>query len=60
MIALTPAADDADHVPMLVDHNPKVPSRIAPLVEGTGESPSPVFSAMAQRPAGAGAESAPG
>ncbi len=39
VIAGTPARDDADHVRMLVDSNPQVPSRIEALIEGTGESP---------------------
>ncbi len=55
IIALTPAEDDADHVPLLVDHNPQVPSRIKALVEGTGEDPGPVLADMARRLAGAGA-----
>ncbi|TIQ38176.1 MAG: amino acid racemase, partial [Mesorhizobium sp.] len=35
----TPAADDADHIHLLVDQNPKVPSRIDALINGTGPSP---------------------
>ncbi|MEM6545430.1 MAG: aspartate/glutamate racemase family protein, partial [Pseudomonadota bacterium] len=49
VIALTPATDDADHIPMLVDNNSQVPSRIAALLEGTGTSPEPVLIAMAER-----------
>ncbi|MDX1604696.1 MAG: amino acid racemase [Candidatus Competibacterales bacterium] len=55
IIALTPAEDDVDHVPLLVDHNPQVPSRIRALVEGGGEDPGPVLATMARRLAGAGA-----
>ena len=55
IIALTPAEDDADHVPLLVDHNPQVPPRITALVEGGGEDPGPVRAAMARRLARAGA-----
>jgi aspartate racemase len=44
----TPAQDDADHIRVLVDNNPKIPSRIAALIEGTGEDPTPVLVAMAQ------------
>ena len=29
LIAAVPASDDADHVPLLIDMNPQVPSRIA-------------------------------
>lgn len=56
IIAATPALDDADHVPLLVDQNPQVPSRIRHLVEGTGEDPTSVLVAMAQRLQGAGAQ----
>lgn len=55
IIALTPAEDDADHVPLLVDHNPQVPSRIKALVEGGGNDPGPVLADMARRLASAGA-----
>lgn len=56
VIAATPAADDADHVPLIVDQNPQVPSRIAALIEGTGADPAPVLAAMARRLEKAGAE----
>ena len=48
VIAATPAQDDVDHIHMLVDNNPKVPSRIKALIEGTGESPAPFMAKMAQ------------
>ncbi len=44
----TPAGDDSDHIRMLVDNNPKVPSRIKALIEGTGESPAPCLVEMAK------------
>ena len=56
IIAATPARDDADHVPLIVDQNTQVPSRIAFLIEGRGEDPGPVLAAMAQRLQAAGAE----
>ena len=56
LIAAVPARDDADHIPLIVDHNPQVPSRIAHLIEGTGEDPGPVLAAMARRLEAAGAE----
>lgn len=56
VIALTPADDDADHVPLLVDQNPQVPSRIAALIDGDGDDPGPTLAAMANRLVGAGAE----
>jgi aspartate racemase len=56
VIAAVPARDDADHVPLIVDQNSQVPSRIRRLIEGTGEDPAPVLAAMARRLEGAGAE----
>lgn len=56
VIDATPARDDADHVPLLVDQNPQVPSRIARLIEGTGADPAPVLVGMARRLEAAGAE----
>lgn len=56
IIAATPAQDDADHVPLIVDQNPQVPSRIKRLIEGVGEDPGPVLAAMARRLHMAGAE----
>ncbi|MBB3950055.1 aspartate/glutamate racemase family protein [Aureimonas jatrophae] len=56
VIAAVPAQDDADHVPLLVDQNPQVPSRIRHLIEGTGEDPGPVLAAMAARLQAAGAQ----
>jgi aspartate racemase len=48
VIAFTSAEIDQDHVQMLVDHNPKIPSRHAALF-GYGEDPAPVICAMAAR-----------
>jgi len=48
VINATPASDDADHIRMLVDNNPKVPSRIKALIEGTGENPAPCMAEMAR------------
>jgi aspartate racemase len=55
VIAAVPAQDDADHVPLIVDQNSQVPSRIKRLIDGTGEDPAPVLAAMARRLEGAGA-----
>lgn len=55
IIAAVPARDDADHIPLIVDQNSQVPSRIARLIEGTGADPAPVLAAMAKRLEGAGA-----
>jgi len=56
IIEATPVTDDADHVPMFVDNNPQVPSRIAALIEGRGEDPGPVIAKMARGLQAAGAE----
>lgn len=48
VIAMTRAQDDTDHIPMLVDNNPQVPSRIAALIEKTGEDPGPTLAGMAK------------
>ncbi|SHE53302.1 aspartate racemase [Modicisalibacter ilicicola DSM 19980] len=55
VIDATPADDDSDHIHLLVDNNPKVPSRIKALIEGDGENPGPTIAAMAQRLEKAGA-----
>jgi len=49
IIRLTPAADDIDHVRCIVDNNPKVPSRIKAIIEGTGENPGPCMAEMGKR-----------
>lgn len=56
VIAAVAAQDDADHVPLIVDQNPQVPSRIRHLIERTGEDPAPALAAMARRLEAAGAE----
>ena len=56
ILEATPARDDADHIPLIVDNNTQVPSRIAHLIEGTGEDPTPVLQAMARRLETAGAQ----
>jgi aspartate racemase len=48
ILRATPAHDDADHIRVLVDNNPKIPSRIAALIEGGGEDPLPTLIAMAR------------
>lgn len=53
--ARTVAEDDQDHVPMIVDMNPQVPSRIRHVIEKTGPDPGPVLARMAIRLQEAGA-----
>lgn len=50
----TPAGDDQQHVRMLVDHNPRIPSRQRAM-RGEGESPGPTIAKMASRLQDAGA-----
>ena len=50
-----PAADDADLIHLLVDQNPKVPSRIDALINGTGPSPVDELVRMAKGLESAGA-----
>lgn len=56
VLAAVKARDDADHIPLIVDQNPQVPSRIRHLIEGTGQDPGPVLADMARRLVAAGAQ----
>jgi aspartate racemase len=49
IIKATSAEDDIDHIRMVVDNNPKVPSRIKALLDGGGESPVHCLQDMARR-----------
>nr|WP_309504214.1 amino acid racemase [uncultured Roseovarius sp.] len=49
LIAAVAAHDDADHIPLLIDMNPQIPSRITRLIDGYGADPEPVLIAMAKR-----------
>jgi aspartate racemase len=55
VILATPAGDDADHIHVLADNNPAVPSRIKALIEKTGPSPLPELVRMAKGLASSGA-----
>ena len=56
IIALTEASDDCDHIPMLVDNNTQVPSRIKAIIEKTGDDPSNTLITMAKELEGSGAK----
>jgi len=56
IIKATPALDDEDHIRLLVDNNPKIPSRIKALIHGTGESPLPCLQKMARQLASLGVD----
>jgi len=47
VIDLTMAEDDANHVPLLVDMNPQIPSRISAILDGS-EDPAPALAEMAK------------
>jgi len=49
VIRATPAADDCDHIHLVVDNNPQVPSRIKALIEKKGQSPLPCLQDMAHK-----------
>jgi aspartate racemase len=56
VMAAVPARDDADHIPLIVHQNPRVPSRIRRLIDGVGEDPGPVLVGMARDLQAAGAD----
>ncbi|MFO7877774.1 MAG: amino acid racemase [Desulfovermiculus sp.] len=49
VIRATPATDDCDHIHLVVDSNPQVPSRIKALIEKTGQDPLPCLQEMARK-----------
>ncbi len=55
VLMFTEGQDDQDHARMLVDNNPKVPSRQLALL-GDGEDPGPTMAAMARGLEAAGAD----
>ncbi len=50
------AHDDGDHIPLIIDMNPQVPSRIEHLIHGGSLDPAPEIARMARRLENAGAE----
>jgi aspartate racemase len=56
VVAKTPANDDQDHIHLIVESNPKIPSRIAHLIEGTGADPTPELIRIAANLQRAGAQ----
>ena len=56
VIAKTPASDDQDHIHLIVESNPKIPSRIAHLIDGTGSDPTPELIRIAVNLQRAGAD----
>ncbi|MEO1249195.1 MAG: amino acid racemase [Pseudomonadota bacterium] len=56
IIARTPARDDQDHIPLIVDNNTQVPSRLRALIDGDGPDPGPALVGMARGLQAAGAQ----
>ncbi len=56
LVAAIPAHDDSDHLHVIADNNPKIPSRIKAILEGDGEDPTPVLVAMARKLEAMGAD----
>jgi aspartate racemase len=56
VIEKTPAEDDQDHIHLIVESNPKISSRIAHLIEGTGADPTPELVRIARNLERAGAD----
>lgn len=55
VLAATPASKDQDHVRMVVENNPRIPSRQLAM-RGEGENPGPAIAAIAARLEAAGAD----
>ena len=55
VLAKTPADKDQDHIRMLIEHNPRIPSRQLAM-RGEGENPGPLLAKMAIRLEAAGAD----
>jgi aspartate racemase len=56
VIARTPAYGDEDHIHLIVESNPKIPSRMAHLIERTGSDPTPELVRIARNLQRAGAD----
>jgi aspartate racemase len=56
IIAKTPAGDDQDHIHLLIESNPKIPSRIEHLIGQTGPDPTPELVRIAENLEKAGAD----
>lgn len=54
VLANTPASIDQEHVRMLVEHDPRIPSRQS-AIRGDGDNPGPAIAALAARLEAAGA-----
>ncbi len=55
IVAATPASTDQEHLHIVIDNNPKIPSRQAAVLEG-GEDPTPLLVSTARNLESAGAD----
>lgn len=56
ILAAVTAQDDSDHIPLIVDQNTQMPSRIKHLLEAGTADPGPALAEMAQRLVAGGAQ----
>ena len=56
LLVAVPASDDAEHLHVIADNNPKIPSRIKALIDRNGEDPTPVLCDMARKLEASGAD----
>lgn len=56
ILASVAAQDDSDHIPLIVDQNTQIPSRIKHLLEGGTVDPAPALADMARRLVAGGAQ----
>jgi aspartate racemase len=56
ILAVVLATDDSDHIPLIVDQNTQIPSRIKHLLEGGTVDPGPALADMAKRLVAGGAQ----
>ncbi|MEM7225874.1 MAG: amino acid racemase [Pseudomonadota bacterium] len=55
LVVLTPPREERAHVPAILINDPRVPDRVAPLLEGRGENPLPAMVQGVRRLEAAGA-----
>jgi aspartate racemase len=56
IILATPAQGDADHIPIVLSSNPRIPDRIVPIMKGGGATPLPAICAQRDLLIDAGAQ----
>lgn len=56
LVSSITAEDDASHIPLLIDMNPQIPSRLDRILKQQGADPGPVLADMARKLEAAGAQ----